>query len=150
MKINEIQNGIVAEFSELEDWLARYRYLINLAGNFEPMDKKYKKESNLINGCQSELWLYGKCEDGRMEFFADSSAVLTKGIVSLILRVLNHQPPGDIVESDLYFIDRIGLKSNLSPSRSNGISSIINAIKRSAGAEKNKCELNKLSEVLSR
>ncbi len=137
MKINEIQDGIVAEFSRFEDWFAKYEYLIKLADNLEPMDKKYKTESNLIGGCQSELWLYGKCEDGRMEFCADSSAVITKGIVSLILRVLNHQPPGDIVESDLYFIDRIGLKSNLSPARSNGISSIINAIKKSAGAEIN-------------
>lgn len=139
MKINEIQDAIAAEFFEFEDWFDKYEYLIKLAGNLEPMEEKYKTEKNLISGCQSELWLYGKCEDGRMEFYADSSALITRGIVSLILRVLNHQPPGDIAESDLYFIDSIGLKSNLSPARSNGVSSIIERIKQSSRLAMNEC-----------
>lgn len=139
MKINEIQESIIAEFSGFEDWLDMYKYLVELAGAFAPMDEKYKTDGNSISGCQSRLWLYGKCENGRMEYSADSDAVITKGIVSLILRCANGRPPAEIAEADLYFIDRIGLKSNLSPARSNGVSSIIKAVKESAEAAIDNC-----------
>ncbi len=139
MNTNEIQDKIISEFSEFENWFERYEYLVELAGDLDPMGPEHKTESNSIGGCQSALWVYGKCEDGRMEFSADSDAVITKGIVSLILRVVNLQPPAEIVKADMYFIDKIGLRSNLSPARSNGINSIINAIKESASGAIEDC-----------
>lgn len=144
MNINEIQDSIAAEFSGFRDRLEMYEYLVKLAGEVEPLDEKYKTESNLVGGCQSKLWLAAECENGRMEFFADSDALITKGIVSLLLRVVNRRPPGEIAEADLYFIEKIGLKSNLSPARSNGVNSAIEAIKRTAeeGCEKSRTDKN--------
>lgn len=121
MTINEIQDEVIEEFSELDDWMDRYQLLIDMGNDEEPLPEKYKTESNLIDGCQSRVWLQADLVDGRIRFRAESDALIVKGIVTLLLRILDNQTPEDILAADLYFIDRIGLREHLSPTRSNGL-----------------------------
>lgn len=121
MTINEIQDEVIEEFSELDDWMDRYQLLIDMGNGEEPLPEKYKTESNLIDGCQSRVWLQADLVDGRIRFRAESDALIVKGIVTLLLRILDNQTPEDILAADLYFIDRIGLREHLSPTRSNGL-----------------------------
>ena len=121
MTINEIQDEVIEEFSELDDWMDRYQLLIDMGNDEEPLPEKYKTESNLIDGCQSRVWLQADLVDGRIRFRAESDALIVKGIVTLLLRILDNQTPEDILSADLYFIDKIGLREHLSPTRSNGL-----------------------------
>ncbi|MDE5788264.1 MAG: SufE family protein [Bacteroidaceae bacterium] len=121
MTINEIQDDVIEEFSELDDWMDRYQLLIDMGNDEEPLPEKYKTESNLIDGCQSRVWLLADLVDGRIRFRAESDALIVKGIVTLLLRILDNQTPEDILSADLYFIDKIGLREHLSPTRSNGL-----------------------------
>ena len=125
MTIQEIENTIVDEFSCYEEWLDKYAYLIDLGKECPVIDEKDKTDSNLINGCQSRVWLSCEYRDGLLWFKADSDAVITKGIISLLIRALNGQTPQDILAADLAFIDQIGLKEHLSPTRSNGLTSMV-------------------------
>ncbi|MDD2488309.1 MAG: SufE family protein [Bacteroidales bacterium] len=129
MTINEIQDKIIEEFSIFEDWMDKYSYLIELGRECPMIDEKDKKENNLIKGCQSKVWVSAELIDGKMVIKADSDAVITKGIVTLLLRVLNNQKPQDVYDANLYFIDQIGLSTHLSPTRSNGLLSMIKQIK---------------------
>lgn len=125
MTINEIQDEIISEFSEVDDWMDRYQMLIDMGEELAPLDAKYKTEQNLIDGCQSRVWLQADLKDGLVEFQAESDALIVKGMVALLLRVLSHQKPADIASADLYFIDRIGLSDHLSPTRSNGLLAMV-------------------------
>ena len=125
MTINEIQDEIIDEFSGLDDWMDRYQLLIDLGNEQAPLDEKYKTESNLIDGCQSRVWLQADYEDGLIHFSAESDALIVKGIVSLLIRVLSDHTPKEILDAELYFIDEIGLKEHLSPTRSNGLLAMI-------------------------
>jgi len=131
-KINKIQDKIIEEFSKLNDWFDKYEYLIDLGKSLEPADEKLKSEENSISGCQSQVWIKAEMRDERIHYLADSDSLIIKGMISLLLRVLNNQYPEDIINSDLYFIDKIGLNSNLSPARVNGLMSIVKQIKSSA------------------
>ena len=135
MSINEIQDEIIEEFSGFDDWMDKYQLLIDLGNELEPLDEKYKTEQNLIDGCQSRVWLQAdyinkKSEDGSQEpgvirFRAESDALIVKGIVSLLIRVLSGHTPQEILDADLYFIEEIGLKEHLSPTRSNGLVAMV-------------------------
>ena len=138
MNMNEIQEEIIAEFEVFEDWLDKYNYLIDLSNDLPIMDPKYKTTEYLINGCQSKVWLRADLVDGKIMFTADSDAIITKGIVSLLIRVLSDRDPAEIVDTDLLFIDRIGLRENLSPTRSNGLLSMVKQMKLYALAYKTK------------
>ena len=127
--INEIQDEIIDEFSSLDDWMDRYQMLIDLGNELTPLDDQYKTEQNLIDGCQSRVWVRCELNDGRMHLTAESDALIVKGIVALLLRVLSDQTPEDILHADLYFIERIGLREHLSPTRSNGLLAMIRQIK---------------------
>ena len=129
MTIKEIQEEIIDEFSMFEDWMERYEYIIDLGKSLPLINESYKLDENLIVGCQSKVWLHSEIEDGKIKFTADSDAILTKGIVAILLRVFNNQKPADILDADLYFIDEIGLKEHLSPTRANGLVSMIKQIK---------------------
>lgn len=129
IKINKIQDMIIEEFFKLNDWFDVYEYLIKIGKSLEPLDEKLKSEENSLSGCQSKVWLKAEIRDERIHYLADSDSLITKGMLILLLRVLNNQYPEDIVNSDLYFIDKIGLNSNLSPSRVNGLMSIVKQIK---------------------
>jgi cysteine desulfuration protein SufE len=129
MTIKEIQEEIIDEFSMFEDWMERYEYIIELGKSLPLIDEANKKDENLINGCQSKVWLHAVIEDGKLNLTADSDAILTKGIVSLLLRVFNHHTPKEILEANTDFIDKIGLKEHLSPTRANGLVSMIKQIK---------------------
>ena len=131
-KINKSQDEIIEEFSKLNDWFDKYEYLINLGKSIEPLDEKLKSEENSISGCQSQVWIKAEMRDERIHYLADSDSLITKGMISLLLRVLNNQYPENIINSDLYFIDKIGLNSNLSPARVNGLMSIVKQIRSSA------------------
>jgi cysteine desulfuration protein SufE len=128
-EINEKQDEIIKEFSKLDDWFDKYNYLINLGRSLEPLDNSLKSEDNSITGCQSNAWLIAENKDGKIHYLADSDSQITKGMISLLLRVLNNKYPKDIIDADLYFIDKIGLSSNLSPSRANGLLTILKQIK---------------------
>ena len=119
--INDLQEEVIEEFSAFDDWMDRYQLLIDLAGELDPLDEKFKTESNLIDGCQSRVWLQADYVDGLIRFQGDSDALIVKGIVSLLIRVLNDHTPQEILDANLYFIDRIGLRDHLSPTRSNGL-----------------------------
>ena len=121
MTINKIQDQIVEEFSVFDDWMDRYSYLIELGNGLQVMDEKHKVDQNLIKSCQSRVWVNADLVDGKIIFTADSDAIITKGIIALLIRVFSNQSPKDIMSADLYFIDRIGLKENLSPTRANGL-----------------------------
>lgn len=127
--INELQDEVVEEFSDFDDWMDKYQMLIDLSNDLEPLDEKYKTEQNLIDGCQSRVWLQCDDVDGKLVFTADSDALIVKGIIALLVRVLSGQTPKDILDADLYFIDRIGLREHLSPTRSNGLLAMIKQIK---------------------
>ena len=138
MNMNEIQEEIIAEFEVFEDWLDKYNYLIELSNDLPIMDPKYKTNEDLINGCQSKVWLRADLVDNKIRFTADSDAIITKGIVSLLIRVLSERDPEEIIDTDLVFIDRIGLRENLSPTRSNGLLSMVKQMKLYALAYKTK------------
>ena len=125
MTINERQNEIIEEFSGLDDWMDKYQLLIDMGNEQEPLDEKYKTESNLIDGCQSRVWLQADYTDGIVHFSAESDALIVKGIVALLIRVLSDATPQEILDADLYFIDEIGLKEHLSPTRSNGLVAMV-------------------------
>jgi len=129
MSINEIQDEIIEEFSLFDDWMDKYQYLIDLSKGLPIIDEKYKQENYLIKGCQSQVWLFAEEKDGKVFFTADSDAIITKGIISLLIRVMSGQTPQDILDCDLHFIEAIGLKENLSPTRSNGLLSMIKQMK---------------------
>ncbi len=129
MTINELQNEVIEEFSDFTDWMDKYQLLIDLGNELEPLDEKYKTEDNLIDGCQSRVWIYATYEEGLLYFAAESDALIVKGIVALLLRVLSGHTPQEILEADLYFIDRIGLREHLSPTRSNGLLSMVKQIR---------------------
>ena len=136
MTINEIQDEIIEEFQELDDWMDRYQLLIDMGSEQEPLPEKYKTEQNLIDGCQSRVWLQADLIDGLVHFQAESDALIVKGIVTLLLRVLNDQTPEDILSADLYFIEQIGLREHLSPTRANGLSAMLKQMKMYALAYK--------------
>jgi len=138
--INELQDEVIEEFSDFEDWMDKYQLLIDLGNEQEPLDDKYKTESNLIDGCQSRVWLQADYRDGALWFTAESDALIVKGIVSLLIRVLSGHTPQEILDADLYFIDRIGLREHLSPTRSNGLLAMVKQIKAYALAYKVKKE----------
>ena len=119
--INEIQDEIVDDFTGIDDWMDRYAMIIDLGNNLPPIDEKYKTPDHLIEGCQSRVWLNAEEKDGKVYYSADSDAIIVKGIIALLIKVLNGQTPREIARSDMYFIDRIGLSENLSPTRSNGL-----------------------------
>ena len=123
--INERQDEIIEEFQDLDDWMDRYQLLIDMGNSQMPLDEKYKTESNLIDGCQSRVWLQADYDGTRLHFLAESDALIVKGIVSLLIRVFDNQTPQDILDADLYFIDKIGLREHLSPTRSNGLLAMI-------------------------
>ena len=125
MTINEIQDEIIEEFADFDDWMDKYQLLIDLGNGQEPLEEKYKTEQNLIDGCQSRVWLQADYVDGRIHFSAESDALIVKGIVSLLIRVLSDHTPQEILDADLYFIDEIGLKEHLSPTRSNGLVAMV-------------------------
>jgi cysteine desulfuration protein SufE len=129
MNINEIQDEIIEEFSGFDDWMDKYQLLIDLGNEQAPLDEKYKTEQNLIDGCQSRVWLQADYEDGVIHFSAESDALIVKGIVSLLIRVLSDHTPQEILDADLYFIDEIGLKEHLSPTRSNGLVAMVKQIR---------------------
>ena len=125
MTINELQDEVIEEFSAFDDWMDKYALLIDLGNALDPLDEKYKTESNLIEGCQSRVWLQADYVDGKIHFQGESDAIIVKGIVSLLIRVLSDHTPQEILDADLYFIDRIGLKEHLSPTRSNGLVAMV-------------------------
>ncbi len=129
MNINEIQEEIIEEFSIFEDWMEKYEYIIDLGKKLPLIDSEFKTEKYIIKGCQSRVWLHAKIEDGKVLFTADSDAVITKGIIALLIRALSNQGPKAIANADLYFIDRIGLKEHLSLTRSNGLVSMVKQMK---------------------
>jgi cysteine desulfuration protein SufE len=142
MSINEIQDEVIAEFSDFDDWMDRYQLLIDLGNEQEPLDEAYKTEENLIEGCQSRVWLQCDEADGKLLFRAESDALLVKGIIALLIKVVSGHTPDEILEADLYFIDRIGLREHLSPTRSNGLLSMVKQMRMYALAYKAK-ETNK-------
>ena len=137
MTINEIQDEIIEEFSGFDDWMDKYQLLIDLGNEQEPLDDKYKTEQNLIDGCQSRVWLQADLVEGKIHFSAESDALIVKGIVALLIRVLSDHTPQEILDADLYFIEEIGLKEHLSPTRSNGLLAMVKQMKVYALAFKN-------------
>ncbi|MFW6042817.1 MAG: SufE family protein [Marinilabiliaceae bacterium] len=140
MTINEKQDEIIEEFSAFDDWMDKYSLLIEMGNELENFDEKHRVEQNLIDGCQSKVWLHAEMNDGKIEFQGDSDAIIVKGIVALLLRVISGHTPDEILNSELYFIDEIGLKEHLSPTRSNGLVAMIRQIKAYALAFKAKQE----------
>ena len=135
MTIKEIQEEIIDEFNLFDDWMERYEYLIELGKSLPIIDQQYKLDENIIKGCQSKVWLHSEVENNTVKYTADSDAILTKGIVALLLRVFSEQHPKDIIEADTSFIDEIGLKEHLSPTRANGLVSMVKQIKMYAIAQ---------------
>jgi cysteine desulfuration protein SufE len=124
MNINEKQEKLIKEFSQFDDWFEKYELLIEFGRNMPPMERHFRNEENLIKGCQSSLWIASENVDGKIVYYADSEAMITRGIVAVLLQVVNHQFPEEIVSTELYFLKAIGLTTNLSPSRSNGLAAI--------------------------
>lgn len=129
MKISNIQNEIVEEFDIFDTWMDKYEYLIELGKSVPKINEENKKEENIIKGCQSKVWLHAEKQDGLVRFYADSDAIITKGIISLLIRTFSNQKPEDIINSSLDFIDDIGLRQHLSPNRANGLNNMIKKIK---------------------
>jgi cysteine desulfuration protein SufE len=129
MTLNEQQDEIIEEFSIFDDWMDKYNYLIELSKDLPEIDPKYKTQQYLIEGCQSKVWLYADMEGDVIKFSADSDAIITKGIAALLVRVLSDQTPTDILNNELYFLDKIGLQQNLSPTRSNGLLAMVKQMK---------------------
>ena len=140
MTINEAQDEVIEEFSDFTDWMDKYQLLIDLGNELQPLDAKYKTEDNLIDGCQSRVWLQADMRDGLLYFTAESDALIVKGIISLLIRVLSGHTPQEIAEADLYFIERIGLREHLSPTRANGLLAMLKQMKLYAEAYKMKNE----------
>ncbi len=138
MTINEAQDEIIEEFSDFPDWMDRYQLLIDLGSSLAPLADTYKTEQNLIDGCQSRVWLQADLEDGNVVFRAESDALIVKGIVALLIRVLSGHTPQEILDADLYFVERIGLREHLSPTRSNGLLAMLKQMKLYALAFKAK------------
>ena len=138
MTINDAQDEIIGEFSVFDEWLDKYEYLIELSGSLPAIGEEHRNEQFLIRGCQSRVWVDAELRDGKIYFTADSDAIITKGIIALLIRVLSGRTPQEIVDSDLYFIDRIGLRENLSPTRANGLLAMIKQMKLYALAYQNK------------
>ncbi|MBQ6049739.1 MAG: SufE family protein [Bacteroidaceae bacterium] len=139
MRINEIQDEIIEEFSTFDDWMDKYQLLIDTGSDQEPLPEKYKTEQNLIDGCQSRVWLQADMtEEGLLHFQAESDALIVKGIIALLVRVLSDHTPQEILDADLYFIERIGLREHLSPTRSNGLLAMLKQMKMYALAFKAK------------
>lgn len=136
--IEETQQEITDEFSEIDDWMDRYAYIIDLGNQLPPIDEKYKTPQHIIEGCQSRVWLNAEqTPDGKLHFTADSDAIIVKGIISLLIKVLDNQTPSDIINADLHFIDDIGLSEHLSPTRSNGLLAMVKQIRAYAIAHNN-------------
>lgn len=129
MTINEAQDEVIAEFEDFTDWMDKYQMLIDLGNDLQPLDEKYKTDQNLIDGCQSRVWLQCDDQDGKLVFSAESDALIVKGIIALLIRVLSGHTASEILDADLYFIDKIGLKEHLSPTRSNGLLAMIKQIR---------------------
>lgn len=129
MTLNEAQENIIEEFGQFGDWMDKYNYLIEISKELEPIDDQQKVPENLIRGCQSRVWLAADINDGNLVFKADSDAIITKGIIALLIRVLSNRKPDEIMNADLYFIDQIGLRQNLSPTRSNGLLAMVKQMK---------------------
>ena len=129
MTLKEKQDEIVEEFAFFDDWMDKYDYIISKGKDLAPMDEQYKLESNLIKGCQSNLWLHAEMQGAIIHFSADSDAIIAKGLVALMLEVFNDRTPEEIIQEDIYFIEKIGLKSHLSPTRSNGLHALLKQIK---------------------
>ncbi|WP_302571370.1 SufE family protein [Phocaeicola coprocola] len=136
--INELQDEVIEEFSDFDDWMDKYQLLIDLGNEQEPLDEKYKTEQNLIDGCQSRVWLQADMEDGNVVFQAESDALIVKGIIALLIKVVSGHTPDEILNSDLYFIEKIGLKEHLSPIRSNGLLAMVKQMRMYALAFKAK------------
>ena len=136
--INDLQDEVVEEFQDFTDWMDKYQMLIDLGNELEPLDEKYKNEQNLIDGCQSRVWLQADYEDGKIIFKGESDAVIVKGIVSLLINVLSGHTPQEILDTDLYFIEQIGLKEHLSPTRSNGLVAMVKQMRMYALAYRTK------------
>ena len=129
MQIQEIQDDIVDEFAMFEDWMQRYEYMIELGKSLPLIDKQYKTDDNIIKGCQSKVWVHAELEDDKLVFTADSDAIITKGIIAILIRAFSNQKPAAIIEANTDFIDEIGLKEHLSPTRANGLVSMIKQLK---------------------
>lgn len=138
MTINEMQDEVIAEFSDFDDWMDRYQLLIDLGNEQPSLDEKYKTDQNLIEGCQSRVWLQADEVDGKVIFQAESDALIVKGIIALLIKVLSGHTPDEILEADLYFIPRIGLQEHLSPTRSNGLLAMVKQMRMYALAFKAK------------
>ena len=138
MTINEAQDEVIEEFADFTDWMDKYQLLIDLGNDEKPLDEKYKTESNLIDGCQSRVWLQADYNDGIVTFSAESDALIVKGIIALLIRVLSGHTPDEILGADLYFIEKIGLKEHLSPTRSNGLLAMVKQMRMYALAFKAK------------
>lgn len=138
MTINEMQDEVIAEFSDFDDWMDRYQLLIDLGNEQQPLDEKYKTDQNLIEGCQSRVWLQADEVDSKVIFQAESDALIVKGIIALLIKVLSGHTPDEILEADLYFIPRIGLQEHLSPTRSNGLLAMVKQMRMYALAFKAK------------
>lgn len=136
--INELQDEVIEEFSDFDDWMDKYQLLIDLGNEQEPLDEKYKTEQNLIDGCQSRVWLQADMEDGNVVFQAESDALIVKGIIALLIKVVSGHTPDEILNSDFYFIEKIGLKEHLSPTRSNGLLAMVKQMRMYALAFKAK------------
>ena len=136
--INELQDEVIEEFSDFDDWMDRYQLLIDLGNEQEPLDEKSKTEQNLIEGCQSRVWLQADLVDGKVHFQAESHALIVKGIIALLIKVVSDHTPDEILNADLYFIEKIGLKEHLSPTRSNGLLSMVKQMRMYALAFKAK------------
>ena len=134
MTINEIQDEVIEEFEDFDDWMDKYQMLIDLGNDLGTLDEKYKTEQNLIDGCQSRVWLQCDYVDGKLVFSAESDALIVKGIIALLIRVISGHTPEEIRDADLYFIEKIGLKDHLSPTRSNGLLAMVKQIKAYAVA----------------
>lgn len=129
MTINELQDELIEDFAFYQDWMEKYEYIIQLGKEVPLIKEEYKKEDYIIKGCQSKVWLYPELRDGKVFFTADSDAIITKGLVSLMVKVLSGHTPAEIAQADLYFIDKIGLKEHLSPTRANGLLSMVKQMK---------------------
>lgn len=140
MTINETQDQIIADFNQFDDWMDKYALLIDLGNSLEPIDEKYKIPQNIIEGCQSRVWLNAELVDGKVIYEGESDAILVKGIVALLLQILSGQTPDDIVNTELYFIEKIGLREHLSPTRSNGLLAMVKQMKMYALVFKAKLE----------
>ena len=136
MPINEAQDEVIEEFSDFTDWMDKYQLLIDLGNELQPLDPKYKTEDNLIDGCQSRVWLRAEMKEGLLYFTAESDALIVKGIIALLIRVLSGHTPQEIASADLYFIGRIGLSEHLSPTRANGLLAMLKQMKLYAEAYK--------------